>query len=344
MSSSPLVSVVMSVYKGEKYLAEAIESILNQTFRDFEFIIIDDGSTDSTPQILEQYREADSRVHIYSQENRGLIASLNRGCRLAKGKYIARMDADDISLPARFARQVKFLSEHADIGVLGTWIEYIDENGNSTGTWRMPVQPEVVDWALLFGTCLAHPSVMMRRTAVEQVGWYHAGMLYAEDYDLWSRMRETTLLANLPDTLVQRRVLEESICAQHTVAQEERAASIMQVLQGSLLGNIPSMDAVVALRRMVSDRHSVTLDDINVAVDLMEQLYRAYLKTHKLNLRIRREISRDVGRRLYSVASLARRLSVKRALPIFVRSVYLNPRLFLSRAMAVAARRSLGRL
>src|SRR5246127_2844835 len=112
MSNPPAISVVMAVYNSAAVVAEAVDSVLNQTFRDFEFIIIDDGSTDSSGDILRQYAQRDARIRLYAQENCGLIASLNRGCKLAQGRYIARMDADDISLPARFEKQFRFLEEH----------------------------------------------------------------------------------------------------------------------------------------------------------------------------------------------------------------------------------------
>src|SRR5918996_2481069 len=118
MISTPKVSVVMPAYNAAVYLDEAVTSILNQTFREFEFIVINDGSTDDTVSILDKYEKSDSRIRVYHQENQGMIAALNRGCRLARGKYIARMDADDISLPRRFERQLEFMEGHPQIGIL----------------------------------------------------------------------------------------------------------------------------------------------------------------------------------------------------------------------------------
>ena len=126
---SPKISVVMPAYNAAEYLDEAIRSILNQTFRDFEFIIINDGSTDDSISILDKQQKLDSRIRVYHQENQGMIAALNRGCRLARGKYIARMDADDISLPGRLEKQLKYMERHPQIGILGTWIYSIDKNG-----------------------------------------------------------------------------------------------------------------------------------------------------------------------------------------------------------------------
>ncbi len=129
LQGEPLVSVVMSVYNGERFLREAIESILSQTFRDFEFIIVNDGSTDGTAGILNSYALSDSRVRVFEQENMGQCASDNRGCSLARGKYIARMDSDDVSMRDRLERQIAFLENHEKVGLLGGAVEIIDDRG-----------------------------------------------------------------------------------------------------------------------------------------------------------------------------------------------------------------------
>src|ERR1700722_7292029 len=125
-SLMPQISVVMSVFNGERFLCQAIDSILAQSFRDFEFIIIDDGSVDSTATILRRYKKEDQRVCIYVQSNLGLVESLNRGCALARGKYIARMDADDVALPGRLLRQFEFLEANSEIGIVGGAVQFID--------------------------------------------------------------------------------------------------------------------------------------------------------------------------------------------------------------------------
>src|SRR5215831_13102998 len=129
MPDLPCVSVVLPVYNGEKYLAEALDSILQQTFNDYELIVIDDGSTDRSSAIIESYVKKDRRVIVHRQDNCGLIMSLNQGSSLARGKYIARMDADDVSLPQRLEKQLDYLEQRPDIGLLGTWIQDIGPNG-----------------------------------------------------------------------------------------------------------------------------------------------------------------------------------------------------------------------
>ena len=206
MNTAPLVSVVMSVYNGEKYLTEAIESILSQTFHDFEFIIINDGSIDNTAAILERYARGDSRIHIYHQENKGLIASLNKGCALAQGKYIARMDADDVALQHRFRAQVDFLEDRPDVALLGSAITLIDSEGRQHRITRYPTTDRSIRRVLRHGNCFAHPTVMMRRQAVSDVGGYRECFSPAEDYDLWLRLADRFEMANLAEPLLLYRI------------------------------------------------------------------------------------------------------------------------------------------
>lgn len=214
MAASPLVSVVMAVYNGEKYVREAIESILTQTFQDFEFIIIDDGSTDGTAAILAHYQRMDPRIRVArNRENEGQPASLNKGCHLAKGKYIARIDADDVALIDRFKKQVAFLDTHPRVAVLGGAMEYIDENGASTGiVVRNPTRDILIKRILLSGTsCIFHSTAMFRKDAFLAAHGYRRAFRDAEDYDLWLRMADHNALANLADCLVRYRIHPQQV-------------------------------------------------------------------------------------------------------------------------------------
>ncbi|MEC4749589.1 glycosyltransferase [Methylomicrobium sp. Wu6] len=204
--TTPIVSVVMSVFNGDSFLREAVESILNQSFREFEFTIIDDGSTDSSSAILDSYQRNDPRVRVYHQENRGLVESLNRGCGLARGKYIARMDADDISFKNRLLWQVEFMERHPEVGVLGGATEII----NATGKLLTPDTNVVDDYeiksGLLRGECpLVHPTVLMRTDVYLSVGGYRKVAVDAEDFDLWLRFAEHCKLANLDAPVLKYR-------------------------------------------------------------------------------------------------------------------------------------------
>jgi glycosyltransferase involved in cell wall biosynthesis len=233
MPDVPPISVVMPVYNSAGVVGEAVESILRQTLRDFEFIIVDDGSSDATPQILSEYARRDSRIKLYTQENCGLIATLNRYCRIAPGKYIARMDADDISLPTRLEKQFRFLERHPEIGVLGTWIQDVDETRAPIIEWPVPADPVVVRWFLFFGNCIAHPSVMMRRDLLDRLGYYRPEAIHVEDYDLWIRAAEITMLANLPEVLVQYRISAASVSSRNELLQKERASALSSALRGT---------------------------------------------------------------------------------------------------------------
>ena len=143
--TSPMVSIVMSVFNGERFLHEAVESMLDQSFREFEFIILDDGSTDRSASILNSYQNRDGRVKVHHQEHGGLIESLNHACSLAQGKYIARMDADDVAAKDRLRMQVDFMEVHSEIGVLGGGVEWIDATGRSLGIHRHPTDSKEIE-------------------------------------------------------------------------------------------------------------------------------------------------------------------------------------------------------
>ena len=203
----PLISVVMPVYNCERYVAHAVESILAQTLVDFEFVIIDDGSTDKTPEILRRYAARDPRIRLVSRPNRGLVASLNEGLALARGELVARMDADDIAFPQRFERQIAFLRDHPDVVCVGSATLEIDEAGRELVVTAYPLHDEEIQECLLKGcSTLFHPTAMIRREAVISVGGYREEMKHGEDYDLWLRLGERGRLANLEEVLLRYRI------------------------------------------------------------------------------------------------------------------------------------------
>jgi len=178
----------MPVYNGERYLTEAVESILNQTYKNFEFLIIDDGSTDDTPQILEKYAKLDLRVKLIKHsKNKGLVYSLNEGLRKAEGEFIARMDADDISLPERFERQIEIFENNKKILICGSWALAIDKKGNDLFKMKSPTGI-LLKYNFWKPSPLIHPSVMFRN--FDNFDDYYSGdYLYAEDYELWLRIK-----------------------------------------------------------------------------------------------------------------------------------------------------------
>jgi len=210
----PFVSVLMPVFNGERYLRPALDSILTQTLTNFEFIVINDGSRDNSAEILEQYATRDRRIRLIHQENRGLIASLNRGIELAWSEYIARMDADDVSLPSRLEKQHKFLEENPGHALVGTWAHIQVEDSAPDRMHKHPTDSLAAKWALLFNCPFVHSSVMVRRQAVVEAGGYDSGFQQPspEDYDLWSKIARVHEVANLPEILHIYREVKSSIC------------------------------------------------------------------------------------------------------------------------------------
>ncbi len=238
MAEPPRVSVVMPVHNGGAYLAPAVESILAQTFADFEFVIVDDGSTDTTPDILRAFAARDSRIRVTHQGKAGLVASLNRGVGLARAAYLARMDADDLAFPARFARQVEFLDRHPPVAVVGTAVVRIDDQGREIKRNTVPTSHAEIVEALREYTCFTHPSVMLRAEAVAAVGGYRSAYGPAEDYDLWLRLSERYQLANLAEPLLAYRVFPGQISVRQLDQQVlsvvgARAAARQRAVAGS---------------------------------------------------------------------------------------------------------------
>lgn len=225
----PRVTVLMPVYNGANYLNEAIESILNQTFTDFEFLIIDDGSTDNSVQIIQSY--PDNRIRLECNEtNQKLIFTLNKGIDLAQGEYIARMDCDDISLPERLAKQVDFLDTNPDVGLCGTTLSVM----NSGVAFDHPSHPEEIKCRLLFNCCINHPTVMMRKDIlINNNCYYNADALHAEDYDLWIKLANITKLANLNEVLLFYRMHPEQITSKYAV---EHLTTVYKIIKEQLRG------------------------------------------------------------------------------------------------------------
>jgi len=202
--SAPAVSVVMAVYNGEPWLGEALASILGQSLIDLEFIVVDDGSTDGTPKRLAAI--GDTRVSVLRQSRSGQTAALNRGLRAARAPLIARIDADDVALPERLARQAAFLADHPDVGLLGTAAREIAPSGGVVQTLVPPADDRALRRALMRANPFIHSSVMFRRAVIDLVGGYDESFAVAQDYDLWLRMSRVTQLANLTEPMVLRRL------------------------------------------------------------------------------------------------------------------------------------------
>jgi len=202
----PTVSVVLPVWNGEKYLAEAIHSMTSQTFESFELLVVDNGSTDRTRAIALEFARNDGRILVLAREHRGVAEASNAGIDAARGRYVARMDADDISHPLRLQKQIAFLDANPGCVAVGSHIRIIDAEGKPIGSWPLPEHhEEIVDRMMKGSLCLAHPSAVMRTEAVRSAGGYRPICVPAEDLDLWIRMSELGEFANLPEQLLSYR-------------------------------------------------------------------------------------------------------------------------------------------
>lgn len=210
---NPLVSIVLPAYNCEKYIHATIDSLLNQTYQNFELLIINDGSTDGTTKIIDTY--TDSRIQlINNSKNEGLIFSLNKGLALAKGKYIARIDADDICLSTRIEKQVQWLEKNTNTVILATQIQLINEEGLVVGHWTLDQQKTTakhIKNAMLWHCCIAHPTVMMRSKIIKQYQ-YATNQKHSEDYGLWLEvLSDNYIIEKIPEPLLHYRVHDSSI-------------------------------------------------------------------------------------------------------------------------------------
>jgi hypothetical protein len=214
-----LLSVVMPVYNGAWYVGEAIESVLRQTLRDFEFLIVDDGSTDETPQILRHYAAQDARIRLFLRQRQGQIAVRNELLQLARCDLMACADADDVCLPDRLERQYNAIARDDGLWVLGTGIISMDAGGGHRRTWRMPTGSAAVSAELESRCCIAHPSCMMRTKHIRSIGGYRPAYECAEDYDLFLRASERGKVDNLASVGVLYRTHEDNVSHRNIVRQ-----------------------------------------------------------------------------------------------------------------------------
>ncbi len=245
----PTVSVLMAVYNGQRHVRQAVDGILAQTFPDFEFVIVDDGSTDTTPRILDEY--VDPRiVRLKHTKNRGLIAALNTGLAAARGEFVARQDADDFSYPDRFQIQVDFLRSRPDVAVVGSDSAFEPMPGGVRTTRTVERDPLRLAWILLFFCPLTHSSILFRREAIRDLGGYAEGDVFVEDFALWARATRSSRVASVGRVLVIRRRPPESITERHGSEMGRAARRIsLQNLQWVSRSSVSAaqLDALQAL-------------------------------------------------------------------------------------------------
>lgn len=296
----PKITVLMTVYNGERYLKEAINSILAQTYTDFEFIIIDDASMDGTSRILNSYTKHgpnfDSRIIIVTNNsNFGLTKSLNIGLRIANGEYIARMDADDISMPARLAMQKEILDTHEDIAVLGGGSEIINETGKSIGVKKMIENSELIGFRMITANQLAHPTVMFRKSIILANNSYNECFKYVQDYDLWSRLIEKNYtISNIREPLIKYRYHQESL------TQNLNSKEIAYNMATKVIKRNMSRYAIFSeneFRIFFESAHRQVVGSLACLLKIMRlwsNLKKAYLEKEKISMKNRVEIKRYI--------------------------------------------------
>ena len=252
----PSVSVVMPVYNGERFLAESIASVLGQTYVDFEFIVVDDGSTDGSADILQEYADRDERIRpLLLSSNEGKGTARNRGIAAASGEYIATLDGDDICLPDRLRRQISYMRSNPDIGVLGCTLWSVGPDLRPHGKITVPNVHSLIAWGLFFGPAAGHSSTLMRRDVLLAAGAYEAGRVICDDLELWSRMVEKTHFANLPDVLLLYRRHPEADSIKKRSLQQEAGTNIRKTMLKRLWGEAPpeTVDRFLRLRNRRKD-------------------------------------------------------------------------------------------
>ncbi len=227
--NGPLVSVVLPVYNAEKYIQVAIESILGQSYTNLEMIIIDDGSTDNSLSIIKSFTDKRIRL-VQNDQNLKLIRTLNKGLELSRGVYIARMDADDIAMPERLEKQVKYLEVHSSVGICGSYVEIFGDQIENK-VWKYPLVDKDIRAEMLFKSPFAHPSVMLRKQIISDYNIrYNERYLHAEDYDFWVLIAEKSQLANIPEVLLKYRIHNNQVGSRYTMIQRENTSIIIKKL------------------------------------------------------------------------------------------------------------------
>jgi len=303
----------MTVYNAAPFVEQATHSILDQTLGDFEFIIVNDGSTDGSKAILERLAAEDDRIRLVHQANAGVSAAANRGLDMARGRYIARMDADDISHPERFEHQVAYLDAHPQIGVLGTQVQYVDRDGRPRdANWFLPTSPGLTAWRTLFRCCIANPTVTMRARLFSNSNVYDEDIKYGEDYDLWTRLVRHTQLTNLPDTLLKFRRWGENTTALHADEQETVSVDSAHRLHQTYM---PDQIDPSILRFLTRQQHTYaewawehgrySEQILTAASAHVRALLRSFLDTHAWPADEVRRIKEDAYTKLSGIARVA---------------------------------------
>lgn len=311
---APKITVLMPVYNGERYLKQAIKSILDQTFTDFEFLIINDGSTDKTVKIVKLFN--DSRIRLINhRKNKGITRRLNEGLKKARGKYIARADADDIYHPKRLERQFVFLKKHKLI-LVGTWALLINARGKVFSYDQRPNDFLFIKWGLLFGNCFIHSSVLFKKNVVLKLGGYDDRFSHVEDYELWSRLIRVARIGILEENLCYFRIHKTSICKTFSKKQIINTSKVSQKNIEHLLGKKIGFKGCFLLKNLKMGKKLKKSTDIDKTFLLLWNIYQKFIKTYSPKGKALSLINEDYSQKLLKLLNVNNAFSKKRLLKI----------------------------
>ena len=327
-TDAPRVSVITPVFNGERFLAEAVESILAQTFTDFEYLLVDDASTDGSPAILARYAQLDQRaVVLHNAINVNHSNAINTALNVARGEFVAMLDADDLAHPERLARQVRFLEEQPAVGVVGAQVHQIDGAGRVRHGMAFPVTCELARWSILFATPVLHSAAMMRHDLLQQIGGYSVQWRYANDYSLWAELIGRTGIANLPETLVSYRRHDQQTSSVYTTPQQgEVWLLIYRMLVERLTLRAPLDDIGVLYHGVRGDLlpDAAALDR---AANLLAAIRTRYLAVERPDAITAAQIDGDCAKRLLTLARVHRHSQRATSRVLLQQALALDPQL-----------------
>ncbi|BCW98659.1 MAG: hypothetical protein KatS3mg024_1486 [Armatimonadota bacterium] len=305
---TPRVSVIMAAHNAGRFVAEAVESILRQTTPDWELIVVDDASTDDTPEVLRRFD--DPRISILrNDENSGPAVSRNRALQAAQGEYVAILDADDVALPQRLEKQVRFLDGHGEVSAVGSWAEKIDETGRVLEHWKTPIHPAQLDFVMTHTCPLLHPSATARTDAVRSIGGYDPAYPCAQDYDLWVRLAlQGHGFACVPEILIRYRSSPGQISTARRAEQARYATRAAERYVEAKLGWAPGAPQMAAYRAILDGASPFPPDlDLDEGLATLRKIFRGF--SEHLPADARAAVRAYIRDRALVTAALSRRSS-----------------------------------